>query len=1017
MAVIKCKMCGGDLQIVEGNSVCECEYCGSKQTVPTADNEKKMTLFTRANRLLRSCEFDKASGVFETIVAEFPEEAEAYWGLVLCKYGIEYVDDPATGKKIPTCHRSSFESVQDDSNFEQACENSDAVARRVYRDEARQIEALRQAILQVSGKEEPYDIFISYKETDEKGDRTLDSVIAQEIYKELTNDGYRVFFSRISLEDKLGTEYEPYIFAALNSAKVMLVVGTDYENFDAVWVKNEWSRFLKLIASGQKKTLIPVFKNMDAYDMPKEFAKLSAQNMDKVGAMQDLIRGVEKLVTAKKYINQPQNVIIQQDDSSVKIDSAIKRGNLALEDGEWNKARQFFDQALSLDAECAEAYFGIALADFQARDMESFIHDVTNQTPKIQYRSIPEEHEHINKAVSEYTVINYLSESDIRTLYKYDLHFPSEVKGQQEIQSKVQQQIEENRNLSKALRFSNGKETVQIEAFKKTIYQILQDNVDNANKEEYENIERIRREYATFIKDADLFVQERYSRAIKDQQTDYDQACAEQRSAETIEDYQFTIKHFEKTIGFKDTNEHINECKLAIEDIKAKNAIYDSARSQMTGWKTESYEEAIKAFRKILDWKDSKDQIESCQRRIEEINKKKESERHEAEKQRALKERTKKRRKTITIVGFVIIIIGVVAWYVLSPIITERIEYNKNDNAYVKAKQLLADGQYDAAISAFREIESFKDSSSLLVEAQSASKYEEAEKMLKNKDYGSAIEQFEKLGNYKDSRDKAEKIRVELYDAAVSAVKKGQYIKAYDDFTVLGDFKDSLQQINKLMPEYKKALLSAGEIGSYVIFGAYEQDNDLKNGKEELEWKVLAKNGTRILVICKYAINNLPRSISGYGNTWEECSIREWLNDTFLNEAFSTEDQAMIPTVTVSSEASEYDSKQGNDTQDKVFLLSLSEAREYFSSNEERRCAPTEYAKVQVFSSWTEGIWTDKNELVDGKNACDWDLRTLGYDSSFAQYVSSHGEISTNGHNGHFAPRPIRPAIWINVGS
>ena len=128
--IIKCKMCGGDLIITEGSSVCECEYCGTRQTVPNADNEKKMTLFTRASRLLRNCEFDKASGVFETIVADFPEEAEAYWGLVLCKYGIEYVDDPGTGKKVPTCHRSSFESVLDDQNFEQACENADAIARR-----------------------------------------------------------------------------------------------------------------------------------------------------------------------------------------------------------------------------------------------------------------------------------------------------------------------------------------------------------------------------------------------------------------------------------------------------------------------------------------------------------------------------------------------------------------------------------------------------------------------------------------------------------------------------------------------------------------------------------------------------------------------------------------------------------------------------------------------------------------------------------------------------------------------
>lgn len=229
-------------------------------------------------------------------MAEFPEEAEAYWGLVLCRYGIEYVDDPATGKKVPTCHRSSFDSILEDADFEQACENADAIARRLYRGEAKAIEDIRRGILEVSGKEAPYDIFICYKETDEIGNRTMDSVIAQDVYDALTEKDYRVFFSRISLEDKLGTEYEPYIFAALNSAKVMLVFGTDYEFFNAVWVKNEWSRFLSLIAAGQKKTLIPCFKDIDAYDMPKEFQRLQAQDMGKVGAIQDLLRGIDKIM-------------------------------------------------------------------------------------------------------------------------------------------------------------------------------------------------------------------------------------------------------------------------------------------------------------------------------------------------------------------------------------------------------------------------------------------------------------------------------------------------------------------------------------------------------------------------------------------------------------------------------------------------------------------------------------------------------------------------------------------------
>ena len=63
MAIIKCKMCGGDLNIEAGMTVAECEYCGTRQTVPTADSEKKLTLFARAHRLRAACEFDKAAAV------------------------------------------------------------------------------------------------------------------------------------------------------------------------------------------------------------------------------------------------------------------------------------------------------------------------------------------------------------------------------------------------------------------------------------------------------------------------------------------------------------------------------------------------------------------------------------------------------------------------------------------------------------------------------------------------------------------------------------------------------------------------------------------------------------------------------------------------------------------------------------------------------------------------------------------------------------------------------------------
>ncbi len=374
MAIIKCKMCGGDLEIQEGLTVAECEYCGSKQTLPNVDDEKKLNLFQRANRLRFGCEFDKAAGVYESIVADFPEEAEAYWGLVLCKYGIEYVDDPATSKKIPTCHRSSFDSVMDDVNFELVMEYADAVARSVYREEAKAIEELRKGIIEVSGKEEPYDIFICYKETDENGERTIDSVIAQDVYDALCEKGYRVFFSRITLEDKLGQEYEPYIFAALNSAKVMLAFGTSYDYYNAVWVKNEWSRFLQLMTQDKSKHLIPCYKDIDAYDMPKEFAHLQAQDMGKVGAIQDLLRGIEKLIGVKTEEHSKETVIreVIKEGGSTE-DSLLKRAKLFLEDSDWKSADEYFDKVLDINPERAEAYLGKLMIELKLNEKQALI--------------------------------------------------------------------------------------------------------------------------------------------------------------------------------------------------------------------------------------------------------------------------------------------------------------------------------------------------------------------------------------------------------------------------------------------------------------------------------------------------------------------------------------------------------------------------------------------------------------------------------------------------------------------
>lgn len=301
MAVmIKCKMCGGDLALVKGSTIATCEYCGSQQTVPAIDDDKKARLFNRANQYRMDSEFDKAYSTYESIVNDEPENAEAYWGMLLSEYGVEYVDDPKTGKKIPTCHRTLVRSVTSSPNYKSACQYADADSRIMYEDDATVLDALQKRVLNASAKEEPYDVFICYKESDENGNRTPDSVMAQDIYDVLTAKGMRVFFSRISLEDKLGADYEPCIFAALNSAKVMLMVTTDSDHCNSAWVKNEWKRYLDFMKNDTSKTLIPVYRDISPYTLPDDFSRFQAQDMGKLGAMQDLVRGVEKLTGKNK---------------------------------------------------------------------------------------------------------------------------------------------------------------------------------------------------------------------------------------------------------------------------------------------------------------------------------------------------------------------------------------------------------------------------------------------------------------------------------------------------------------------------------------------------------------------------------------------------------------------------------------------------------------------------------------------------------------------------------------------
>ena len=370
MAIYKCKMCGGTIEFEKGDTVGVCDSCGTKQTLPKTNDDVISNLFNRANNLRLKCEFDKAAQIYEKIVEQDDSEAEAHWGIVLCKYGIEYVEDPKTFKRIPTCHRTLFEAVTTDADYLAAIDYSDTTQQHIYESEARAIDRIQKDILAIVKNEKPFDVFICYKETDENGKRTIDSTIANDIYYQLTQEGFKVFFAAITLEDKLGQEYEPYIFAALNSAKVMLVLGTKPEYYSAVWVKNEWSRFLQLMKSDRSKLLIPCYRDMDAYDLPEEFAHLQAQDMSKIGFINDVVRGIKKVIHVDTPTAQTVATNVQQNQVLNTISPLLKRISLFLEDEEFDKADDFCEQVLNTDPENADAYIFKLLIEFKCHTTE-----------------------------------------------------------------------------------------------------------------------------------------------------------------------------------------------------------------------------------------------------------------------------------------------------------------------------------------------------------------------------------------------------------------------------------------------------------------------------------------------------------------------------------------------------------------------------------------------------------------------------------------------------------------------
>lgn len=203
--------------------------------------------------------------------------------------------------------------------------------------------------------------------------------------------------------------------------------------------------------------------------------------------------------------------------------------------------------------------------------------------------------------------------------------------------------------------------------------------------------------------------------------------------------------------------------------------------------------------------------------------------------------------------------------------------------------------------------------------------------------------------------------------------------------------------------------LTGVEVGDTVFFGSYEQDNDSGDGKEAIEWIVLAKEGNRVLVISRYGLNCRHFHSSRGSVTWEKSNLRKWLNNTFIKAAFTEKERDMIPKVTVKSDKNpKYNVRSGDSTKDQIFVLSITEANEYLPSKADRKCIPTEYAVDQ-------GVWSKRVSKTDEEGSCRWWLRSAGRNTMRAAGCDYDGTVYTFGYIVNSERIAVRPAMWIDL--
>ena len=415
----KCKNCGALFQAATNeNGVLKCEYCDSIFTIPKKDSNNEVLQFLQiGEHNLDACHFDEAYTAFEKASQLNDKEPEAYWGMALAEFKVQYIKDAVNNRLQPICHEFNDKEFQANKNYLKALRCAGAEQKSEYFSKAQDIDYIREEFLKLQQSGLDYDCFICVKVSQtgveqadiSKKNWTNDAYNADSIYDLLKRHDFRPFFSEREIKGRSGANYEAMILYALYTAETMLVVCSDEEYLRTPWVKNEYTRFKSLIKNEEKEndslTIVYNGKPIDRLPgdnngriqgidyskreadfeivkfvqnhTPIARAKREEEERRKHSQNEEIKKQIEEQKKAQKELEERLKNFNSQS-TGATVGTLLTRAKQELEVNNFEKARMYFEKALECNPENADAWFGLMLLDHNCVNFDGLLAKLNN---------------------------------------------------------------------------------------------------------------------------------------------------------------------------------------------------------------------------------------------------------------------------------------------------------------------------------------------------------------------------------------------------------------------------------------------------------------------------------------------------------------------------------------------------------------------------------------------------------------------------------------------------------------